>query len=48
MPDDIAEKREVWDVLEFDRWVVQAMALPILDTTDARSPSVMALILANR
>jgi hypothetical protein len=48
VPDDIAENREAWDVPGFDGWVVQVMALPIPDTTDANSPSVMALILPNR
>lgn len=47
-PDEIAEKREAWEIPGFGRWVVQAMALPIPDATDADSPSVMNLILPNR
>lgn len=48
MADDIVENREAWDVPGFGTWVLQAMALPIPDTTDASSPSVMTLILPNR
>jgi len=48
MPDEIAENREQWDVPGFGRWVVQAMALPVPDPTDAGSPTVMALILPSR
>lgn len=45
---DMAEKRETWGVAAFDEWLVEAMALPIPDPTDATSPSVMALVLPNR
>jgi len=48
LTDDIAQKRESWNVAGFDDWLVEAMTLPTPDGTDAASPAVMALVMPDR
>jgi hypothetical protein len=48
MADSMAQARECWDVSGCGDWLVEAMALPVPDPTDATSASVMALILPAR
>ncbi len=46
--DEVAERRETWNLPGFGDWIVEAMGLPIPDPTDVTSPSVMALALPDR
>ena len=47
-PDDTAASYAAWDIREFWRCYVEAMALPIPDEPDESAPSAIALVLPNR
>jgi Zn-dependent peptidase ImmA (M78 family) len=42
-PDDVYTGYEYWEIAGFQRWSVEAVALPLPDNADSNSPSVMVL-----